>query len=279
MKKTLLLFILLSALASARASDTLTVRQVFNFSVGDTFDYQYYHWVSFPPTTGFSATDYLANYGCSRQIVQNKFYSLDSSIVIYVIQNTNNYVDTLKYGFLDSFIIAYDTILPPSDTIHSYNINYATDSTFSSYFNSSFYQFYHGYQKGLGALYSEQTSHQYNSLGTGGTDDITRLVYYSKGTLRWGTPCSVLAGINDVIANKKVNLYPNPSSDQLHLSISDASQHYQFILSDLLGKELLSQPITEKETTLNISNLAAGLYTWRLISDNVIIKTGKVVKE
>ena len=36
MKKTLLLLILFVGLMQSRAGDTLTIRQVFNFSVGDT---------------------------------------------------------------------------------------------------------------------------------------------------------------------------------------------------------------------------------------------------
>ena len=39
MKQTLLLFILLSTLFSAHAADTLTVRQIYDFEVGDTFVY------------------------------------------------------------------------------------------------------------------------------------------------------------------------------------------------------------------------------------------------
>ena len=75
-------------------------------------------------------------------------------------------------------------------------------------------------------------------------------------------------------------LYPNPTSDQLHLSISDFNgSNYQLILIDILGQEVYYSPVKESETTHDISRLASGIYTWRLITDNTIISTGKLIKE
>ena len=285
MKKTLILFVLLPLLFSARASDTLTIRQIFTFNIGDIFDYQTYHWVSFPPTTGFSATDYLFSYDCSEQIVTDRFYSPDSSEVYYVLsinQSTKSlsYIDTIRYGFMDSSIIAYDTVLPPSDTMSSYNVNYTTDSSFSSYFHSTHYQFNRVYKARLGLTYSDQTSFTYNSLGVSGDQYITRLVYYSTSWGHWGTPCSVLLGSEDMASIESIHLYPTPTSNVLHLNYPEASQHStHLIITDLLGQQVYSSSITETESAHDISGLPAGIYTWRLITEQGTIKTGKVLKQ
>jgi hypothetical protein len=50
-------------------------------------------------------------------------------------------------------------------------------------------------------------------------------------------------------------------------------------MTDILGQEVYSLPVTQSETTHDISKLSAGMYTWRVVADNNIIKTGKVVKE
>jgi hypothetical protein len=87
-------------------------------------------------------------------------------------------------------------------------------------------------------------------------------------------------GINDIAYNVLNNIYPNPTINQLHLSISDGSQYNsQLLLSDILGQTVYSSPISTSESTHDISNLSAGMYTWRLMQNNAIIKIGKIVKQ
>ena len=92
--------------------------------------------------------------------------------------------------------------------------------------------------------------------------------------------CAVLTGTSNINSINSKYLYPNPTSDQLHLSISDFNgSNYQLILIDILGQEVYYSPVKESETTHDISRLASGIYTWRLITDNTIISTGKLIKE
>jgi hypothetical protein len=92
--------------------------------------------------------------------------------------------------------------------------------------------------------------------------------------------CQLLTGISNIAGNQLINLYPNPSTGQVLLSISDASPYNaQLMLSDILGQAVYSSPISSSESTHDISSLSAGIYTWRLMQNNTIIKTGKIVKE
>ena len=293
MKKTLLLLILLSALVSVRASDTLTVRQVYNFDVGDTFDYVNWGLISIPVTIPITYT---------RSIVVGKSITTDS--IIYTISHfpIDTFIDTtivthINNLILDTFLVTTLThhhgILPPFVNI------LGTDSTRGLTDSSAFSPYSHiqswdSTYNDIGSYCCESSNSDirfakglgmtFYKLGYGQNPDpivvnFVSLIYHANSQRSSGIPYySQPNGFND-LKNANTHLYPNPTSDQLHLSIPKASQHYQFIISDLLDKELLSQPVTEKQTTMSISHLASGLYTWRLVSDNAIIKTGKVVKE
>jgi hypothetical protein len=87
---------------SVKANDTLTLRQVFNYDIGDTFDYLYSVKYVVDPEFG---NDY---YGQTyiRYVITNKTVSTDSNTVMYIRQQVypDNRLDTLSYTNLDSNI-------------------------------------------------------------------------------------------------------------------------------------------------------------------------------
>ncbi|MCW3126316.1 MAG: hypothetical protein JWO03_1974 [Bacteroidetes bacterium] len=103
-------------------------------------------------------------------------------------------------------------------------------------------------------------------------------VIYSTTTT---ASCALLTGLSDLDEDKPaIHLYPNPTTDILHLSLPDAGKYNRHLtLINLIGQEVYSSPISDTETTYDISNLPSGIYTWRINTDQGIIKTGKVVKE
>ena len=91
--------------------------------------------------------------------------------------------------------------------------------------------------------------------------------------------CRLLTGINN-IPSSQIHLYPNPTSDEIHLSVSEMNgANYQIILTDILGNKIYTSLVTQSESTHNISNLSPGMYTWRLMGNNTLIKSGKIVKD
>jgi len=91
--------------------------------------------------------------------------------------------------------------------------------------------------------------------------------------------CQLLTGINNIPLSSTIHLYPNPTTDQIHLSISEMTgPNYQLILTGILGQEVYISPVIQSETTFDISSLSQGMYTWRVVGNNGIIKTGKVIK-
>ncbi|MCW3126314.1 MAG: hypothetical protein JWO03_1972 [Bacteroidetes bacterium] len=272
MKKTLLLVIFLSALYSARASDTLTIRQVFNFNVGDTFDYRkYIESVDY----GFHTTTY------KRKVLLQKTYSTnnDTIFTLYSISPGNiTQLDTITN--LDSFAVLK---VPNQDTFCQYFYSFDT-STYSGYTsntsNESCFEnaIYYRFTDGLGITLKDLRWIGQSGVGT--NYDIEELIYYSNGVKIIGSPYAVI-GIRETIAsNSLISIYPTPASDVLHLLFSGMSRHStRLILSNLIGQEVYSSPITDTETTHDISKLPSGIYTWRIMSDDAILKTGKVVKK
>ena len=272
MKKILLSVFILLSLSQAKASDTLPIRQVFNFNVGDTFDH-----VSYQTASGAPSLIYWHSY--YRLIVTQKFsYTTSDSIgyVLYYIDNSSSSPnDTVIYTNPDS----PSTILYFTDTLCTKSMSIGTsiwDSSFNLLTQGCFELLSNKrYEKGLGLTYSLT-----RDMGNF-TDTYDSLLYYSKGNTHTGTTYyNQPNGINDISNSSNIIVYPNPTSDQLHLSFIDArSYNAQFIITDILGQEVYSSPVSQSETTYDISRLSAGIYTWRIVEDNAIIKTGKVVKE
>lgn len=86
-------------------------------------------------------------------------------------------------------------------------------------------------------------------------------------------PCTL-----DIAATNKdeqTTIYPDPATD--HINISSATFDYSSVtISNALGQVVLTQKLVAKETTLNTSNLAPGVY-YLLLQGNNTRKMQKVV--
>lgn len=72
------------------------------------------------------------------------------------------------------------------------------------------------------------------------------------------------------------SLYPNPASDQLQINILQRSGTVNVAIYDLLGKELQTAAVVEGTLTMNVSNLAKGIYLVAL-SDSQGTTTQKLI--
>ena len=91
----------------------------------------------------------------------------------------------------------------------------------------------------------------------------------------WKRPLSELVAIHEVSANHNtLNISPNPASDRI--TIECTAPHGFLSLSDLSGRILLREQVTQNKTTLNISTLPRGVYVVQWTNDHTIAM-GKVV--
>jgi Zn-dependent metalloprotease/phage baseplate assembly protein gpV len=92
---------------------------------------------------------------------------------------------------------------------------------------------------------------------------------------------SVCTGLNEANAENSVSIYPNPAANQLTFNLTQEllSTTKSIEIYDALGKIVKSIPVASEQTQINVSDLARGVYTCRLIntSNQTIVK--RFVKE
>jgi hypothetical protein len=78
-----------------------------------------------------------------------------------------------------------------------------------------------------------------------------------------------------------ISLYPNPTTDVLHIEIGDAKalEGYRYRILDALGKEVYNELVKNKLTEIPLKTLgAAGMYQLEVLdANNVSIQTNKIV--
>lgn len=86
-----------------------------------------------------------------------------------------------------------------------------------------------------------------------------------------------ITGINNSI----FSIYPNPTTDVLHIEIGDtkAFEGYRYRILDLIGKEVYSELVKNALTEIPLKTLGAtGMYQLEVVdSNNTIIQTNKIV--
>jgi len=86
-------------------------------------------------------------------------------------------------------------------------------------------------------------------------------------------------GINEAAASS-ISVYPNPSYGILNVSLTATlAQNSVIEIYDALGKLVVKQLVANELNTINISNLDNGIYIFKVISNNTILKSGKLVKQ
>jgi hypothetical protein len=99
-----------------------------------------------------------------------------------------------------------------------------------------------------------------------------------------GSPCDTLGidnltNINDKLDNntEPVRPYPNPATDYITLVIPRITKQWQFALFDIQGREVLHVHSRGAFRSIDVSQLAAGLYLWKLVYEDGKEERGKLV--
>lgn len=95
--------------------------------------------------------------------------------------------------------------------------------------------------------------------------------------------CATIGGTSINAANtiKAVIIYPNPFSISTTIMITDALQNSKCELRiyNILGKEVINKTITKQLTTLETSSLPSGIYFYKMIGNDKIIQSGKLISQ
>lgn len=89
-----------------------------------------------------------------------------------------------------------------------------------------------------------------------------------------------VSGINNhPDINFSINVYPNPSVDNVTLNIGKQEQkNMSFQLLDTQGKLILNHEITTIESTIKMDGYIAGIYFLKVMNNNSEITTFKIIK-
>lgn len=90
--------------------------------------------------------------------------------------------------------------------------------------------------------------------------------------------CNQTSVGNILTTANNLKVYPNPALDVFELSYSDRQTGDQLILTDMLGKELLTQIIEADTQIVDISNIQKGVMLVKVLSENGQLRTIRLIK-
>jgi hypothetical protein len=103
-----------------------------------------------------------------------------------------------------------------------------------------------------------------------------KIIYFKKNNFSCGS--EAFLGINKLPAQGSlVTIYPVPAKNVLTVETPHFTGSY-ITISTLSGQQIISQPLTQKVTQVNISNLAKGIYFLKFTAA-LIVNVQKFVKE
>ncbi len=103
-----------------------------------------------------------------------------------------------------------------------------------------------------------------------GTNDVTQGFHQTKLTV---------TSIEDLDINLNVNIYPNPTSDKVIVSMENY-ENMRFVLFDANGKVLNEAIITSAATEINVTDYAYGNYLLSITDNqNTKLKTYQIIKK
>ena len=90
--------------------------------------------------------------------------------------------------------------------------------------------------------------------------------------------CSTL-GTQSFNVSQKILVYPNPFQSFISIDFNDNFDinNTQIILYDVFGKEVKKAAVKEKISTIEISNLTSGIYFYKIINNDKLIQSGKLL--
>jgi hypothetical protein len=108
------------------------------------------------------------------------------------------------------------------------------------------------------------------------------VTYYRINGNEWGNPysCDSLhaLGINISKTENRINIYPNPVSDVLIIEGAGNIKNISLEISDVTGRTIRYSTDPSEPRIVYIGTLSAGLYSYRISENGIVLKTGRFIK-
>ncbi len=126
---------------------------------------------------------------------------------------------------------------------------------------------------GSGGSSSYSVAQVFYSVNTSGTGSISQGVQQSVELFTLSNP-------ELTTLNLKAVTIPNPSTDYVVLSLSDANlTNLGYVLYDLQGRIVTKGQATQSNTQIAMHSLATGSYVLKVSQNNQKLKTFKIIKK
>ena len=128
------------------------------------------------------------------------------------------------------------------------------------------------YYKGLGGPYYYCTY--------GFSEYERELVYWKKGDEQWGEPLDIVITDNEyssMSSENQCNIYPNPADEYFVVEGASFSfDNSRLEIYNSMGRKIKEYQLDSHKTRLTHS-LSSGIYFYKVLSGNSILKTGKLI--
>jgi len=87
----------------------------------------------------------------------------------------------------------------------------------------------------------------------------------------------IITNIESIIPSIKIEIYPNPFMSSIKIDITEY-KNVKIELFDLKGKIIKAESLIKHNNQLDMSGLISGTYILRVIKNNALVKTARVIK-
>ena len=102
---------------------------------------------------------------------------------------------------------------------------------------------------------------------------------YHNDAVYFNGACGQLSAVDNVLeSDSKISLSPNPVSDWLTVKFETNQQDLFIELYDIQGKLIIKKTLNLFSNSINLSHVNSGLYMYRILEVNKLLKTGKIIK-
>ena len=283
-----LLFALLNFF-NASSQQLMTIREVFDFEVGDEFQYR-----NIVPNQPPNA---------DRITITNKYYSTSGDTLFYIRYHDSYYTVVnwnpqphLDYFFQTKtdtiFLVDLDSIITKSkywaqydSNMYVYDTNIFTNTDYCDSLINGYHLGYNSFEpeiyernfgKGLGRISDFHSSCDNLSPGV---IYHNIMFYYNKNGIPGGTPDSTGVSVQEFNKEDVFEICPNPNQGRFYLIAKlPSSKKCKLEIFDIQGSKVTVKMIRTGKTGIDLQGIAPGIYLLRLTDNNNII-TRKVIIE
>jgi hypothetical protein len=267
MKKDILLLLLMVILSNQSFSQSfLTNGQVYDFNVGDVVQGRY---LAYSPSGGGPPTyetrtilgkELVASLDTIRYTVKRDFYTLPLCPTCIPTFSHDTIIQTVTNLSLPAGHNNATDCYSLRDTLYLDTCDRLVWEKIPVYVDTCFEPITHTTRvvEGVGGVFFTK----YDPSSGGATDTQFILTYYSKNTGSCGNLTNDLIEIQ--AKSLPIQIFPNPTSESLTISLPENASTTDCMLLDNLGNEVKRFTISGGENLVNVSTLETGSYLLKI---------------